>query len=109
MVWCMAVKAGRYPVVVNDAPGSLLSRILAAQLLEALHLLGAGFDPSAIEAAALDFGMSAGPLHYLDDIGLVNACGFFRGLAAAFGERGARWLLVGGAAALMALIVWLIW
>lgn len=38
-----------------------------------------------------------------------TAEGELRGLHRTFGEQGARWLLAGAAAVLMAAIVWLIW
>jgi 3-hydroxyacyl-CoA dehydrogenase/enoyl-CoA hydratase/3-hydroxybutyryl-CoA epimerase len=63
-------KLGKYPIIVQDAPGFLVNRILASYLKVALHLLGRGFSISAIEEGALTFGMPMGPFRLLDEVGL---------------------------------------
>lgn len=61
------------PLVVPDAPGFVVNRLLVPYLSEALQLLSEGVAVDAIESAALAFGMSLGPLRLLDEIGLDTA------------------------------------
>lgn len=61
---------GKLPVIVNDAPGFLVNRILIPGLVEAVHLVAAGHSPAAIDRALLDFGMPMGPLRLADEVGL---------------------------------------
>jgi len=61
------------PLVVADAPGFVVNRLLVPYLAEAMHLLTEGVALEAIENAAEDFGMAMGPLRLLDEIGLDTA------------------------------------
>ncbi len=61
---------GKLPVVVKDAPGFLVNRILVPYLLEACCRFADGVSPTEIDEAMLDFGMPMGPLRLLDEIGL---------------------------------------
>ncbi|WP_052574097.1 3-hydroxyacyl-CoA dehydrogenase NAD-binding domain-containing protein [Haloferula sp. BvORR071] len=78
---------GKLPVVVQDAPGFLVNRILMPYLVEAAKLFERGGDPKAIDDAMLDFGMPMGPLRLLDEVGLDVAAHVARTLAEAFPER----------------------
>jgi 3-hydroxyacyl-CoA dehydrogenase/enoyl-CoA hydratase/3-hydroxybutyryl-CoA epimerase len=78
---------GKLPVVVRDAPGFLVNRILMPYLVEAAKLFERGGDPKAIDDAMLDFGMPMGPLRLLDEVGLDVAAHVARTLAEAFPER----------------------
>ena len=83
----LAVKAGKYPIIVNDAPGFLLLRCLAPSMVEALNLLGEGRSPGEIDGGAASFGMRFGPLEIMDEMGLDLTLKIFASLAAAYGER----------------------
>lgn len=64
---------GHLPLVVADAPGFVVNRLLVPFLAEAMQLLTEGVAVEAIERAAEDFGMMMGPLRLLDEIGLDTA------------------------------------
>jgi 3-hydroxyacyl-CoA dehydrogenase len=57
-------------IVVGDAPGFLVNRILNPYLSSALALLERKVDLGRIERAALQFGMKMGPFRIMDEIGL---------------------------------------
>ncbi|MEK7950127.1 3-hydroxyacyl-CoA dehydrogenase NAD-binding domain-containing protein [Luteolibacter soli] len=78
---------GKLPVVVRDAPGFLVNRILMPYLVEAARIFERGGDPKAIDDAMLDFGMPMGPLRLLDEVGLDVSAHVARTLAEAFPDR----------------------
>jgi len=57
-------------IVVGDAPGFLVNRILNPYLSSALALLEQKVDLGRIECAATQFGMKMGPFRIMDEIGL---------------------------------------
>jgi len=78
---------GKTPVVVRDAPGFAVNRVLMPYLREALHLLEEGFAVADVDAAMRGFGMPMGPLEVLDEVGLDVAAKVAAILAAAFPAR----------------------
>ncbi|MGJ8654639.1 MAG: 3-hydroxyacyl-CoA dehydrogenase NAD-binding domain-containing protein [Opitutaceae bacterium] len=78
---------GKSPVVVKDAPGFLVNRILLPYLLEAFSRFTDGVAPERIDQAMLDFGMPMGPLRLLDEIGLDVGKHVAETLVAAFPNR----------------------
>ena len=78
---------GKLPVVVRDAPGFLVNRILMPYLVEAARMFERGGDPKAIDDSMLDFGMPMGPLRLLDEVGLDVSAHVARTLADAFPGR----------------------
>ncbi|UCH80881.1 MAG: enoyl-CoA hydratase/isomerase family protein [Nitrospiraceae bacterium] len=58
------------PLPVKSAPGFLVNRILMPYLMEAVLMVEEGLAPAHIDNAALDFGMSMGPLFLADTMGL---------------------------------------
>ncbi|MEN8171221.1 MAG: 3-hydroxyacyl-CoA dehydrogenase NAD-binding domain-containing protein [Pseudomonadota bacterium] len=60
----------RLPLPVKSSPGFLVNRILMPYLLEAVILESEGVPASAIDKAALEFGMPMGPIHLADTVGL---------------------------------------
>jgi len=83
----LARRLGKTPVVVKNAPGFLVNRILMPYLNEALHLFRQGVTIEALDRAMVDFGMPMGPLRLLDEIGLDVADKVSHILGAAFGDR----------------------
>jgi 3-hydroxyacyl-CoA dehydrogenase/enoyl-CoA hydratase/3-hydroxybutyryl-CoA epimerase len=83
----LARRLGKSPVVVQNAPGFLVNRILMPYLNEALHLFREGVHIEAIDGAMVEFGMPMGPLRLLDEIGLDVADKVSHILGAAFGDR----------------------
>jgi 3-hydroxyacyl-CoA dehydrogenase / enoyl-CoA hydratase / 3-hydroxybutyryl-CoA epimerase len=83
----LAVRLGKFPVVVEDAPGFLVNRCLAPYVNEAARLLLEGTSPEAIDQAMLDFGMPMGPCRLLDEIGFDVAAKVSAVMHAAFPQR----------------------
>jgi 3-hydroxyacyl-CoA dehydrogenase/enoyl-CoA hydratase/3-hydroxybutyryl-CoA epimerase len=83
----LARRLGKTPVVVNDAPGFVVNRILMPYMREALHLLEEGFPLAGIDAAMRRFGMPMGPFEVADEVGLDVANKVAHVLAAAFPSR----------------------
>ena len=83
----LARRLGKTPVVVRNAPGFLVNRILMPYLNEGLHLFREGVSIEALDHSMVDFGMPMGPLRLLDEIGLDVADKVSHVLGAAFGDR----------------------
>jgi len=86
-IFDLAKKMGKTPVVVRDAPGFLVNRILAPYLSEAVRLLEEGCRIEDVDDALTRFGMPVGPLALLDDVGIDVAARGGQTMAAAFPER----------------------
>jgi 3-hydroxyacyl-CoA dehydrogenase/enoyl-CoA hydratase/3-hydroxybutyryl-CoA epimerase len=83
----LALRLGKFPVVVQDAPGFLVNRCLAPYVNEAARLLLEGTSPEAIDRVMLDFGMPMGPCRLLDEIGFDVASKVSSVMHAAFPQR----------------------
>jgi 3-hydroxyacyl-CoA dehydrogenase/enoyl-CoA hydratase/3-hydroxybutyryl-CoA epimerase len=77
----LSVRIGKTPVVVSDAPGFLVNRILVPYLAEALVMAGEGVPIRAIDDAAKRWGMPMGPFELFDEIGLDIAAHVLKSLA----------------------------
>jgi 3-hydroxyacyl-CoA dehydrogenase/enoyl-CoA hydratase/3-hydroxybutyryl-CoA epimerase len=97
-IFALAKTFGKTPVVVKDAPGFLVNRILAPYLSEAVRLVLDGCRIEDVDAAMTRFGMPVGPLALLDDVGLDVAAKAGEVLQTAFPDR----LRMGGEEALAA-------
>jgi len=86
----LAKRIGKTPIVVGDAPGFLVNRILMAYLGEALLMVEEGGMIDEIDRTLLDFGMPMGPLALLDQIGIDVACHVAGVLSEAFRDRAPR-------------------
>ncbi len=80
-------KLGKTVIVVNDAPGFYVNRILAPYINEAGKLLDDGVRIEAIDKAMLDYGFPVGPVTLLDEVGLDVAGKSGAIMASAFGDR----------------------
>ncbi len=69
-VAAFAVRMGKAPVVVRDAPGFLVNRVLGPCLNEAGRLLDERCDARAVDRIWRDFGMPMGPFRLIDEIGI---------------------------------------
>lgn len=83
----IAARLGKTPILVADAPGFAVNRVLFPYLRTAAALVDAGASVADIDAAARDWGMPLGPLALLDEIGLDTSLLIFEVLTARFGER----------------------
>ena len=57
------------PVAINDCPGFVVNRLLAAMLNESLKLYSEGYSIESIDTAMRDFGFLGGPFQIIDVIG----------------------------------------
>lgn len=80
-------RLGKTVIVVKDAPGFWVNRILSPYMIEAAHLLLSGVRPDDIDAAMVQFGFPVGPITLLDEVGIDVAQHACEVLQAAFGER----------------------
>jgi 3-hydroxyacyl-CoA dehydrogenase/enoyl-CoA hydratase/3-hydroxybutyryl-CoA epimerase len=83
----LARRLGKTPVVVADAPGFVVNRVLMPYLREAVHLLEEGYAVAEIDAAMRAFGMPMGPFEVADEVGLDVANKVAGILARAFPDR----------------------
>ena len=63
-------KLGKTVIVVNDAPGFYVNRILTPYIGEAGRLLDEGVSIDAIDSALVTFGFPVGPITLIDEVGL---------------------------------------
>ena len=63
-------RQGKTCIVVNDAPGFYVNRILCPYLLEALILIEEGVRIEQIDKALKNMGMPVGPVVLLDEVGI---------------------------------------
>src|SRR5438874_1608690 len=80
-------QVGKLPVVVRDAPGFLVNRVLFPYLLDAAELFEAGVDAEKIDNALLKWGMPMGPLRLIDEIGIDVSVDIAATLEKAYGRR----------------------
>jgi 3-hydroxyacyl-CoA dehydrogenase/enoyl-CoA hydratase/3-hydroxybutyryl-CoA epimerase len=77
----LSVRMGKTPVLVSDAPGFLVNRILVPYLAEALLIASDGTPIGNIDEAAKRWGMPMGPFELLDEIGLDIAAHVLKSLS----------------------------
>ena len=80
-------RMGKTAIVVKDAPGFWINRILGPYMNEAAHLLLSGVGPAEIDSALVQYGFPVGPITLLDEVGLDVAQHAGEVLQAAFGDR----------------------
>lgn len=80
-------RLGKTVIVVQDAPGFYVNRILAPYLNEAGRLLDGGAAVDDVDRALLDFGFPVGPITLLDEVGLDIAGKSGAIFTEAFGDR----------------------
>jgi 3-hydroxyacyl-CoA dehydrogenase/enoyl-CoA hydratase/3-hydroxybutyryl-CoA epimerase len=83
----LAKRMGKTPIVVADAPGFVVNRLLMPYLAAALRFVSAGGRVEDLDRALVKFGMPMGPIALLDQIGLDVAAKVSRVLSAAFGDH----------------------
>jgi 3-hydroxyacyl-CoA dehydrogenase/enoyl-CoA hydratase/3-hydroxybutyryl-CoA epimerase len=83
----LARRLGKTPVVVRDAPGFVVNRILMPYLREATWLLEEGYAVTEVDAAMRRFGMPMGPFEVVDEVGLDVALKVAGVLSRAFPRR----------------------
>ena len=70
-VYNLSKKMGKIPVVVKDAPGFLVNRLLVPYMMEAAFFLQEGADIDTVDKIFVKkFGMPMGPYRLMDSVGL---------------------------------------
>jgi 3-hydroxyacyl-CoA dehydrogenase / enoyl-CoA hydratase / 3-hydroxybutyryl-CoA epimerase len=82
-----AKKIGKTPIVVHDAPGFYVNRILSPYMAEAALLLQEGVRMEDIDRAMTGWGFPVGPITLYDEVGLDVAQKAGKIMAAAFSDR----------------------
>ncbi len=80
-------RLGKTPIVVKDAPGFLVNRLLMPYLNEATWLLADGAPIQDIDRVLLGFGMPMGPMELIDEVGVDVGEKVAHILHDAFGDR----------------------
>ncbi len=80
-------KIGKTPIVVKDAPGFLVNRLLMPYLNEATYLVMEGVPIPELDEILLDFGMPMGPMELIDEVGVDVGEKVAHILHEGFGER----------------------
>lgn len=75
----------RLPLPVKSSPGFLINRILMPYLSEAMRMVDEGISPTAIDKAAVTFGMPMGPIELVDTVGLDVCLSVAKNLSGYFG------------------------
>jgi len=78
---------GKMPIVVKDAPGFLVNRLLLPYLNEATYLLMDGAPIDEVDRVMLKFGMPMGPMELIDEVGIDVGDKVAHILNDAFGDR----------------------
>ncbi len=82
-----AKKIGKTPIVVHDAPGFYVNRILSPYMAEAALLLQEGVRMEDLDKAMTGWGFPVGPVTLYDEVGLDVAQKAGKIMAAAFSDR----------------------
>src|SRR5438445_2264952 len=80
-------QVGKLPIVVRDAPGFLVNRVLFPYLLEAAELFESGVELDRIDEKLVKWGMPMGPLRLIDEIGIDVTLDIAATLEKAYGRR----------------------
>jgi 3-hydroxyacyl-CoA dehydrogenase / enoyl-CoA hydratase / 3-hydroxybutyryl-CoA epimerase len=86
-VFAFSRKLGKTPVLVKDAPGFLVNRLLTFYSVEAFWLLGEGYKIEDVDRAMTEWGMPMGPVELADEVGIDVAVKVAHILQEAFSER----------------------
>jgi len=86
-VFQFSKQVGKTPIVVKDAPGFLVNRLLAPYLNEATYLVAEGVPIEHLDQVLLDFGMPMGPMELIDEVGVDVGAKVAHILHDAFGAR----------------------
>ncbi len=82
-----AKKLGKTPVIVKDAPGFLVNRILLGYINESGRMLDEGGSIEEIDRFAVNFGLPMGPFTLSDEVGLDVGIKVLHILEAGLGAR----------------------
>lgn len=80
-------RLGKTPIVVKDAPGFLVNRLLLPYMNEAIYLVVDGVPIPEVDRVLVKFGMPMGPMELVDEVGIDVGDKVSHILHDAFGER----------------------
>ncbi len=83
----LALRMGKTPIVVQDAPGFLVNRLLIPYLAEAFVMASEGISITRVDDVMKRWGMPMGPFELLDQIGLDVAAVITAALKGSLGEH----------------------
>jgi 3-hydroxyacyl-CoA dehydrogenase/enoyl-CoA hydratase/3-hydroxybutyryl-CoA epimerase len=86
-VFAFTRRLGKTPVLVKDAPGFLVNRLLMFYSVEALWLLDEGYRIEDLDRVMTDWGMPVGPMALTDEVGIDVAAKVAHILHEAFSDR----------------------
>ena len=86
-VFAFTRRLGKTPILVKDAPGFLVNRLLMFYSTEALWLLDEGYRIEDLDRAMTDWGMPLGPMALTDEVGIDVATKVAHILHEAFSDR----------------------
>lgn len=86
-IFALSRRLGKTPILVKDAPGFLVNRLLTMSLAEAFWLLDEGYRIEDLDRAMKGWGMPMGPIALTDEVGIDVAMKVAHILHEAFGER----------------------
>jgi len=86
-VCALAVRWGKYPVIVADSPGFLVNRCLMPYMSAAFDLLAHGQNPAHVDGVLKHFGMPMGAFELADRVGLDICRHVGEQLSSAFGAH----------------------
>lgn len=86
-IFQLSKQLGKTPIVVKDAPGFLVNRLLMCYLNEATYLIADGAPIEELDKTLLSFGMPMGPMELIDEVGVDVGDKVAHILHDAFGAR----------------------
>lgn len=86
-IFQLAKDLGKMPIVVKDAPGFLVNRLLCPYMNEAAYLVSEGVPIDHVDKTLMGFGMPMGPLELIDEVGTDVGEKVLHILHRAFGDR----------------------
>lgn len=84
----IVIRQGKYVIVVGDAPGFYVSRIVIPMINEAMLLIEEGADIRIIDTAMKNFGFPVGPVMLVDEVGIDVVSHVMETMNALFRKRG---------------------
>ena len=86
----VAIRQGKNVIVVGDAPGFYVTRIVVPMINEAMLLISEGADVRIVDAAVKNFGFPVGPVTLTDEVGIDVVSHVFEEMNPIFKKRGGR-------------------
>ncbi len=86
----VAIRQGKHVIVVGDAPGFYVTRIIVPMINEAMLLVEEGADIRIVDIAAKNFGFPVGPITLTDEAGIDVVSNVMEEMSSIFRKRGSR-------------------